>query len=461
MKEIKFYHTLKFKGYAGLFLVMIVIFFVTYSSCKDSLNSLQHDLISERLNSDILFLESTIDSGSWRVGDGGKLYKGDTFLGDGRPETANIKPFTDFEAKTGTFCYVFRIDNTRKLQHIDAGQNTLAYDEGHYLRVAGSTLDPNGNSIVGTYMTKNVSDMLDRAGYYEGEANVAGGMIYCVYSTIKDAGGNVIGATVVGRSTGALNRHIDMKASMLVAVLSLVFAVSFCILGYFVNRISKHIKQASDYVSDISLDTLPEDALKFNRKDEFLYLSNGINSMVENLKATERLRREAETDQLTQLPNRVGFTKTSQAIMKSDDVKTLAVSMIDIDYFKQFNDNYGHMAGDKCIRIVADVIRDTCKRYGNCYPTRFGGDEFVIIYKNKTKEEIRKINQHLKDVMHNAAIPHEYSKANSIVTLSIGTYLNSARLLDDFVNYLHNADKVLYKVKEHTRDDFLIEEDVG
>ena len=115
MKELNFYQTLKFKGFAGLFVLMIAIFFVTYSSCKDSLQSLQHDLISERLNSDILFLESTIDNGPWWVNEAGRLYKGDTFLGDGRKETANIKPFTDFEDKTGTFCYVFRVDNTRKL----------------------------------------------------------------------------------------------------------------------------------------------------------------------------------------------------------------------------------------------------------------------------------------------------------------------------------------------------------
>ena len=63
--------------------------------------------------------------------------------------------------------------------------------------------------------------------------------------------------------------------------------------------------------------------------------------------------------------------------------------------------------------------------------------------------------------MHKAAIPHEYSRANSIVTLSIGTYLNSARILDDFVKYIHHADQVLYRVKENRRDDFLIEEDVA
>ncbi|MBQ7516574.1 MAG: diguanylate cyclase [Schwartzia sp.] len=460
MKELNFYQTLKFKGFAGLFVLMIAIFFVTYSSCKDSLQSLQHDLISERLNSDILFLESTIDNGPWWVNEAGRLYKGDTFLGDGRKETANIKPFTDFEDKTGTFCYVFRVDNTRKLQHIDAGYNTLAYDEGHFLRVAGSTLDPNGNSIVGTYMTKNVSDVLDSKGYYEGEANVAGGMIYCVYSVIRDDSGNVIGATVVGRSTEALNQHINRRASLLVAVLTAIFTVSFIMQGGFINVMAQRLKQASDYVAGISLDTLPEEALKFSGKDEFLYLSNGINNMVENLKTTEKLRQAAETDQLTQIPNRLGFNKISQSLMKSADLETLAVSMIDIDFFKQYNDNYGHVAGDKCIKLVAGVISAACKRYKNCYVARYGGDEFVIIYKNKTKEELCKINAHLKDTMHKAALQHEFSKVNDIVTLSIGTYLNKVSVLSDFGKYIHNADQVLYKVKETRRDDFLVAEEV-
>ena len=147
---------------------MFIIFIVSYRTCVNSMKSLQYELISDRLNVDIRFLYDEISLGDWKIDEKRFLYKGDKCLGNGSPSTADITPFTKFEEKTGTFCYSFKIDNSRLLQRVKGRKNEIDYDEGHYLRVAGSTLGPNGNSIVGTFMSKNVSDILDVKGYYEG-----------------------------------------------------------------------------------------------------------------------------------------------------------------------------------------------------------------------------------------------------------------------------------------------------
>ncbi len=459
MGDLKFHNTLRFKGMAGLFALMVIIFFITYVSCRHSLRTLQQELISERLNSDILFLSLTLDPGDWRLDENGGLYKGNVYLGDGTQEAANISPFSQFESKTGTFCYVFRIDTKRALRHIEGGNNTIPYDEGHFLRVAGSTLDPNGNSIVGTYMSRDVSDILDREGYYEGEANVAGGMIYCVYKVIHDDWDRVIGATVVGRSTEALNQNINHQASLLVVGLAVVFLVSFGVQGHFINITTNRLKKACDYLSNISLESLPEEKLSFTAEDDFLFLSSGINRMVDNLRTTEKHRRDAETDTLTQIANRLGFSRIVESMARMESANTLAVSMLDIDYFKQLNDNYGHQEGDVCLQTVARIIRDACERYGGAFPARYGGDEFIIIYKDKTEEELLEINRFIRDGIHAAALRHEYSAVNNIVTLSMGTYLCLSPNPADLSFYIKHADHVLYKAKEQGRDNFQIETD--
>ena len=94
------------------------------------------------------------------------------------------------------------------------------------------------------------------------------------------------------------------------------------------------------------------------------------------------------------------------------------------------------------------------------YCSRSGGDEFVIVYKNQPEEILKEIARKIRDGIHEKHIPHEYSKASSIVTLSQGTFLSSFDKQKDFSKYMHNADAVLYEVKEKTRDSYLVRSDL-
>ena len=122
---------------------LLLVIIVSYKTCRDSLRTQQSDLMLSWLNADMLHLYDCLGDGPWSI-ENGHLKKGAADFGDGTDETANIQPFLDFEAETGTFCYVFKVDDERELQSIKGDETHEAYDEGHFLRVAGSTKDPDG-----------------------------------------------------------------------------------------------------------------------------------------------------------------------------------------------------------------------------------------------------------------------------------------------------------------------------
>jgi diguanylate cyclase (GGDEF)-like protein len=455
--DMRFLRSLRFEAMLVMTITSIAMVAIAYLMCRGSLTDQQDELISERLNTDIQFLSDEIGSGEWSLKDDGFLYKGDICLGNGTPETADIAPFKAFENKTGTFCYVFKVDNEAVLGHVDSGKNTLGYDEGHFLRVAGSTLDPNGNSIVGSYMSKDVSNILDIRNYYEGEANVAGGMIYCVYTTIKDSDDRVVGAIVVGRSTSLLKKDIELRTNMLVASLFLVFAVSSLIYQtFFIKQYLGNIGKAVSYVKRIELSDLPDDKIAFHYGSEFDDLAEGVNSMVDKLRQTERFRKESETDALTGLKNRFGVNRILKTVGFENKDVNLAFSMVDIDYFKQYNDNYGHQKGDECLKAVSSVLKETISAYENCYCARFGGDEFVIFFFDPDEEKVKKIAEDIKERMQILSIPHEYSQVSDIVTLSQGIFFGKIPEVGGYDKFMHYADVALYKVKKSTRNGYCI-----
>ena len=105
-------------------------------------------------------------------------------------------------------------------------------------------------------------------------------------------------------------------------------------------------------------------------------------------KANERLLEKSETDPLTRLANRFRLNDYLERAFERtrDDHRAFAVEILDIDYFKEYNDNYGHQAGDARIVAIADELRKMQSHDTFC--ARYGGDEFIIIYEYKTEDEV-------------------------------------------------------------------------
>ncbi len=169
---------------------------------------------------------------------------------------------------------------------------------------------------------------------------------------------------------------------------------------------------------------------------------------VDEFKRTnETIRNLAERDVLTGLFNRMTITRVVENIMNDPETQNFAMVLLDLDFFKQFNDNYGHDCGDKVLQDASERM----KKYmgDDSYPARIGGDEFMVIIRNKTQPEVDKILSDFSTMDKS----FEYKGQKVTYTMSIGYALCP----DDGTNYnslYQNADKALYKVKESGRNNY-------
>lgn len=168
--------------------------------------------------------------------------------------------------------------------------------------------------------------------------------------------------------------------------------------------------------------------------------------------ANQRLVQKSETDQLTGLANRYRLNDYSEKafVRCLKNRQPLAVEILDIDYFKQFNDNYGHQAGDKCIAAIAQQLKKM--QNDSVFCARYGGDEFIIIYENMTREEVLDLSSALRSNIVALGMEHQYSLAHSVVTISQGICYDIPQSENKNWDFLHTADMMLYRVKKQSRN---------
>jgi len=170
------------------------------------------------------------------------------------------------------------------------------------------------------------------------------------------------------------------------------------------------------------------------------------------------IRAEVEYDALTGIHNRRFFDESMKRAISSlsRSGSLLSLLMIDIDFFKRYNDTYGHVEGDKCLQIVAQTLSESITRTDD-FVVRYGGEEFVLVLPNTDEQGARLIAEKLLENIRNCDIPHEQNDAANCLTISIGattgkvTHTHSA---DDFVK---KADEMLYKSKQNGRNRYYFE----
>jgi len=161
----------------------------------------------------------------------------------------------------------------------------------------------------------------------------------------------------------------------------------------------------------------------------------------------------AHIDPLTTLGNRRKFDNVLElewSVAKRDQT-CLAILMIDIDFFKLYNDNYGHSAGDEVIQRVGMALKMQFSRPRD-FVGRYGGEEFVAILPNTSGELLQDKIQKCCDAIANLKIPHEYSSISDVVTISIGGSLCEATGTGDAEQAVNSADTQLYHAKTGGRN---------
>ncbi|MDX1297773.1 MAG: diguanylate cyclase [Pseudomonas sp.] len=194
----------------------------------------------------------------------------------------------------------------------------------------------------------------------------------------------------------------------------------------------------------------------------FLTLANIIGSVGcysleyasrQNFLAHGLLQDLAEKDFLTGLLNRRAFTERAERSWRQAqrENQALGVVMMDVDFFKRYNDHYGHAAGDEALGQIAQVIGEHARRPLDC-AARYGGEEFVGIWYGLSEEQLLVILQGIRRAIEALALEHAYSDAAEVVTLSIGMAYLTPLSHQSLGDALRLADVALYLAKEQGRN---------
>lgn len=188
-------------------------------------------------------------------------------------------------------------------------------------------------------------------------------------------------------------------------------------------------------------------------EEQKVLLELKIKELSELKDTNNKLENLSVRDGLTGISNRRGFNQYIDMSWKSSlrSQKPLSLIMADIDYFKLYNDNYGHLKGDDCLIKVAKGIADSVKRPID-FVARYGGEEIAVILPETDKAGAEFIAKQIKDNIHQLLIPHKCSLVSEIVTLSLGvaTIIPQSDYSLDYL--IDKSDKALYSAKANGRN---------
>ncbi|MBN2645051.1 MAG: diguanylate cyclase [Desulfuromonadaceae bacterium] len=187
----------------------------------------------------------------------------------------------------------------------------------------------------------------------------------------------------------------------------------------------------------------------------YLYLSRlQLNRIRRELQSSnKKLEQLATVDGLTGVGNRRSFDEASKRLWASAQRNRtlLGLLMVDIDFFKAYNDALGHQQGDWCLQQVAQLLGRACKRPDDLI-ARYGGEEFAILLPQASLDDCRHIARHIQAQLAERAIPHPCSEVSPSVTLSIGCHSQLPGVDGQLDEFILTADRRLYVAKNKGRN---------
>ncbi|MBW4056191.1 MAG: diguanylate cyclase [Proteobacteria bacterium] len=167
------------------------------------------------------------------------------------------------------------------------------------------------------------------------------------------------------------------------------------------------------------------------------------------------------TDSLTGLFNRRFFDKAllTEFSRHKRSCSQLTLIMLDVDHFKKYNDHYGHIEGDECLRQIARVLKDMVER-GSDIVARYGGEEFVVILPDTDRQGAAVLAGRIADSVLKLALPHTISDTSEFVTISLGIATAADHILTDGAQLVALADQALFNAKNNGRNRYEVMDSV-
>lgn len=191
-----------------------------------------------------------------------------------------------------------------------------------------------------------------------------------------------------------------------------------------------------------------------SREEQLRQHGEELLSATERLgEANQKLQTLSSRDGLTGIANRrqLDLVLNSEWQRARRQGALFSLVLIDIDYFKLYNDTYGHQAGDDCLRQVAGVLSAALKRPGDLIG-RYGGEEFLVLLPETDERGARYIAEALRASVNALGIVHESSKIGKHVTVSVGAATVKASPVEKLTDLIDAADQALYRAKENGRN---------
>jgi diguanylate cyclase (GGDEF)-like protein len=238
------------------------------------------------------------------------------------------------------------------------------------------------------------------------------------------------------------------------------------VMKMFLNKFDDNL--FSDFVDVVETGKNLERDIHINNQQEQVWyhvivvkLGDGVSITARDITDRKNLEFElnklANLDGLTGISNRRSFDKTLAQEWQHCQEKKQPLSLVlaDIDYFKQYNDQYGHLVGDDCLKQVAQIINNLVRKSVDLV-ARYGGEEFGIILPNVDQEEAEVIVKSIQQGISLAAIPHEQSTTSPIVSLCLGVVSLIPTAKHEPKDLINLADKALYEAKNKGRNCYVI-----
>jgi diguanylate cyclase (GGDEF)-like protein len=251
----------------------------------------------------------------------------------------------------------------------------------------------------------------------------------------------------------------DTKSNLLIfftLIALFVVLVSFLLIRIITQKV--FLERFSDLLLQVKERSLHnEDDIALAGNDELSTLSDEINLMMQRIKIEEDTNKWltgiSQQDSLTGLANRRRFDEMFDFEWnKCKRAKSeLSIVMIDVDFFKAYNDSYGHIQGDKCLRDVAQTLSAVLAR-GSDFLARFGGEEFVCVLPDTNQEQAKAICEKMRASVAALKITHEHSDVSQYITISLGALSVCGNVNIRAEQILERVDQLLYVSKKAGRN---------
>jgi len=324
-------------------------------------------------------------------------------------------------------------------EQMNADISVFFYDN----RLLTTIRDTNGNRYVNTGANDTIMNAVYRAKKASFFENVSiGGVRYFAYyePIIASDGTTCLGMIGVARSASTLRNFVNKGVYKYIAIVVIALLITSAFIVRFTSKIVLVLQKIMDFMKELAdgffYKTLSP--IVMSRTDELGELGRAM------VKVQTALRRQIERDPLTGLFNRRSGEKRLDELQGSGKPYALAIG--DIDFFKKFNDNFGHECGDEVLKAVARVLSDSMARQG--FVIRWGGEEFLIAFENHTALTAAvKAGEILQAVRDNKV---EYNGVMHNVTMTFGVAEGySDRPISEQINA---ADAKLYEGKQGGRN---------